>query len=146
VASFQAHHDHFTEAPALLGLARERPVFVELDTRVDPELYPLLNLRGIYAQVGARASARQIEPELQAFYVFQHARLGEQAHEPETSRQLLWTHYMNAIQLGSLGHVALAREALAQALALQPTERRLEALQQALSAKAPLDASAFLRF
>lgn len=141
--SFQAHHDHFTEAPPLLALARQRSVFVELDTRFDPQLYRLLSVRGVYAQVAPGQSSVQA---LRDFYAFQHARLATQQDEPETSKQLLWIHYMNALQLGSLGELGQAREALAQAFALQPTEQRLEGLRKALAQETPLDASAFLRF
>ncbi|HET8932538.1 MAG TPA: DUF2723 domain-containing protein [Polyangiales bacterium] len=143
VHSYQAHHDHFTEASPMLGLARERNVFVELDTRVDPQLYPVLCARGVYAEVAPGQSA---EPGLRDFYAFQRARLSTQQDEPETSKQLLWIHFMNALQLGTLGHLGQARGALAQALALQPTEQRLQALQKALAVERPLDASAFLRF
>lgn len=144
VSSYQLHHDQLTQAAPLVALARERRIFVELDTRVDPALYPQLRVEGVYAEV-ARTQPSPAR-ELRDFYAFQLTRLGAQQHEPETSRQLLWIHYMNAVQLGALGQTHLAREALAQAQALQPTEQRLEPLQRALAESQPLDARAFLHF
>jgi hypothetical protein len=146
VSSFQVEHDQLRQAAPLLTLARARPLFVELDTRVDPALYPILVPRGIYAQVGEPVPAIQTQAQLEHFYLALRAGLGAQQHETETSRQLLWMHYMNALQLGALGQTTSARAALTQALALQPTEHRLIALQAALETNAPLDISAFLTF
>jgi hypothetical protein len=139
VASFQAQHDHFKEAPPLLALARTRPVFLELDTRVDPALYPLLPPCGVHACVEAGAA------DLEPFYAYLRARVPQQ-HEIETARQLLWVHYMNAVLFGALGQTAAARQALEHALAEQPGEQRLHALARALDRDAPLDVSAFLSF
>jgi hypothetical protein len=142
VQAYQREHDQLRDAAALAALARTRPVFVELDTRVSPTLYAQLAPRGVYAQLGAAHTAR----ELAQFYAELDESLGEQRREGETARQLLWIHYMTAVQLGATGHPGAAREALARAYDLQPTERRLPALRDALNAGQPLDASAFLQF
>jgi hypothetical protein len=142
VQGYLRDHDRLRDAGSLLTLASARSVFVELDTRIDPALYPVLTPRGIYAQVGAARA----EPVLQDFYAALQSRLGGQQRESETARQLLWIHYMNAVLLGASGHTALARDALARAYELQPTEQRLPALRDALDRNVPLDASAFLDF
>jgi hypothetical protein len=142
VHGYLRDHDRLRDVGALSALASARPVFVELDTRIDPTLYPLLSPHGVYAQVG---SART-QPKLEDFYAVLNSRLGAQQRESETARQLLWIHYMNAVLLGASGQAELAREALAHAYELQPTEQRLPALRDALNADAPLDASAFLKF
>jgi len=141
VEAYQRDHDRLSDAAALQVLAQARPVFIELDTRVDPELYAQLEAHGVYAQVGAARGGGS----LQHFYGALE-QLGEQRRESETARQLLWIHYMNAVHLGATGHAAAARHALARAYELQPTERRLSALRDALDADKPLDASAFLQF
>lgn len=142
VQAYLHDHDRLGDPVALAALARERPVFVELDTRVDPKLYAQLTPRGVYAQ----AQPPRRGDTLQSFYGTLERSLGEQQREPETARQLLWIHYMNAIQLGATGHSAAARQALAHAYELQPSERRLPALRDALNTDTPLDASAFLQF
>jgi hypothetical protein len=146
VDSFMSQHDQLRELAPLRALAAQRPLFVELDTRVDPALYPALAPRGVYAQLSPGEPAPQLQRTLASFYALQQARLGTQQREPETSKQLLWLHYMNALQLGALGYNELARDALAQALTLQPTEQRLHTLREALNEEAPLDTSAFLKF
>ena len=142
VHAYQQDHDRLRNAPALVALARDRPVFVELDPRVDPALYSKLTPHGVYAQVGAGSGTGR----LRDFYPWLQSRLGAQQGEPETARQLLWIHYMNAVQLGAAGQSAAARAALAHAYELQPTERRLPALRDALDSSTPLDARAFLQF
>lgn len=146
VRSYQAHRDQLRDSAPLQMLASTRPVFVELDTRVHPTLYPLLVPRGVYAQVGRLPPPAQTQEALDAFCATIERRLGVQQHEIETSRQLLWILYMNAVQLGAVGYTSAARSALARAHELQPSEQRLRALHDALDGHAPLDASAFLEF
>ena len=142
VADFMHQHDRLKNAAALGALARTQPVLIELDTRVDPSLYPLLSPAGVYARLGTKLA----EGALEDFYATLRRELGQQQHEPETARQLLWIHYMNAVVLGARDQRQLARAALAQAYQLQPTEQRLPALRAALNAARPFDARAFLEF
>lgn len=146
--SYLSAHDRLEDPAPLLALARQRPVFVELDTRVSAALYPVLAPYGVYAEVmwdPARA-ARQRGRALARFQRFVSARLTGQQEEAETSRQLLWLHFMNAVELGTLGQPALARSELERALQLQPHERRLHELGRALDAEVPLDPNRFLDF
>lgn len=145
VVSYAAGHDALTDPAPLVQLARERPLFIELDARIDPRVYPVLAAGGVYAQVAASVP-QQNERRLDALAMFLNTRLGLAEHEPETAHQLLWIHFLNALQLGAVGQTALAREELTRALALAPEEKRLHALQRALAEPAPLDPSAFLSF
>jgi hypothetical protein len=146
LASYQQSHDQLTQAAPLLQLSRQRPLFVELDTRLDPGVYPVLAVSGVYAQVAAApTSLRHSQLRLDELAAFLNTRLGAQQHESETARQLLWIHFMNAVQLGAIRQTALAGEELTRALALQPEEKRLQALQRALVEPA-FDPSPFLTF
>ena len=141
-------HDHLQLAP-LLALSRQRPVFVELDTRVDPKLYAFLRPQGLLVSVTAdpqRISHEALQRALSVPDARLMARLGGQRTETETARQLLWVHYLNAVQLGALGARDLARSELERARAAAPGEARVQALQSALADPKPLEPAAFLSF
>ena len=148
VGSFLANHDHI-QAAALTQLAASRPVFVELDARLSPGLYPLLRPRGLLTQLAQQpqhVSPEEARHELARVYGNLYGLLGRDAGEIETARQLLWTHYMNALQLDGLGMRELARDEAARALAVQPLDKHTQALVQALSQPEPLSAQLFLEF
>ena len=134
---------HATPAPLLRSRARGRCSWSSTRASI-PALYPLLAPRGVYAQVATRRS--QPTADLRCC-TLAHAGLGAQQHETETARQLLWIHYMNAVQLGAhADRLSSAREALARALALQPTEQRLPALRDALDRTRPSTRARFCKF
>jgi hypothetical protein len=75
------------------------------------------------------------------------ADLGPDAREVETAHHLLWLHYMDALFYAARGQRALARDATAAALVLDPDDVQLRALQQALArgdGEGPLDVQRFL--
>jgi hypothetical protein len=138
--------DQLAAAPLLEAVARARPVFVELDTRVAPKLYPMLTPACLYSQVEPASSQAGARAALDRCEAYVERWLGEQSREPETARQLLWVHYMNAVQLGALADTQLARAELQRALSLKPEELRLQLLRRELGRTERLDPSAFLRF
>jgi hypothetical protein len=150
IDSYLAAEDQLRAASLLGALASERSVFVELDTRVDPALYPLLTAGCLYSEVRAvgmtASDFAAYRGALDRCQRYLDLQLGAQVYEAETSRQLLWIHYMNAVQLGALGYTPVARAELQRALRLKPQEQRLLLLDRELGRAARLDPSAFLAF
>ena len=148
VDGYLGAHDRLALAP-MLALARHRPVFVELDTRVAPETYRYLVPEALLGRMNTSAvplDRARTAAELAATDQQLKQRLAGQVHETETARQLLWIHYMQAIQLGVLGQPALALTELARARDLHPEEARLPQLEQALRAARAFDPQPFLEF
>jgi len=147
ISDYLAAHDHLQLA-SLRRLARTRPSYVELDTRVAPALYPFLRPLGLLTRVtGAPLAAGDLDwPALGRTAAQLRARVGADLRETETARQLLWIHYLNAVQLGALGQLTAADAELQRARTLQPMERRLGELDAALRAGRPLDPQPFLTF
>lgn len=148
VRSYLSADDRLQAPEVLRALARERPVFVEPDTRVDPGLYGMLAVGGVLSQVvpDGAPTRKQQAGALEAFRAYLRAGLAEQRWEPETIRQLIWLHYLNAVQLGATSQLALARSELDAALQLEPSELRLRSLRAALSQDTPIEPHAFLQF
>jgi hypothetical protein len=148
VHSYLSSHDRL-QAEALSQLARTRPVFVELDTRIAPNIYPLLRSHGLLAQVSTDAehvSADDLRNKLDSTYAELYQLLGPDLRETETARQLLWIHYMNAVQLAGLGARELAQREAARALAIHPADARARELARALREPGPLKVERFLQF
>jgi hypothetical protein len=143
-----SHHDR-VRLSALRAIGEARPVFVELDTHVEPEAFAWLLPRGPLAQLidaPLRVSQASLRAHLDRSFAGLYARLGAGKTETETARQLLWVHYLDAIQLGAIGAREAAESEVRRALALQPNDRRARALEAALAAPGPFDPEPFLRF
>jgi hypothetical protein len=138
-------HDALTEA-ALLHAARSRPVLVEIDARLDPSLYPLLSPSGLLHRVGGVVDRNPAART--AMHAALSRRVAPWRGERETARQLLWTHYIDAVFHAGRGELAQARAASARGLQVQPRDERLLALDAALAkaSHGPLDVTPFLRF
>jgi hypothetical protein len=149
VHSYLSSHDHL-QAEALSQLSRSRPVFVELDARIAPDIYPLLRPHGLLTQVSSAADERvshdRLQGELANTYAELYRLLGPDLRETETARQLLWIHYMNAVHLAALGARELAQREVARALALHPRDARAGQLARALKAPGPFQVERFLDF
>jgi hypothetical protein len=148
IRGYLAGHDRLPDAE-LLRLAQQRPVFVELDTRVPPSAYKFLRPHELLTQVESAtqpASFAALGRELALQRTRLYDALGSDVHETETARQLLWIHYMNALHLGALGARDLAQSELARARQLHPSDRRVQALARALAEPGPLDVQPFLSF
>jgi hypothetical protein len=153
VSAYLAHGE--LSLAALRKLAQQRPVRVELDTRVGLSLFDSALADGLlYAIAPAdveRSAVERAAGERVRTRALLQRRLGAELAEPETRKQLLWIDYMAALQLAHLGHHELARAAVRSALALSPHARELLRLREALVAASalpldvgPLDVGPFL--
>jgi hypothetical protein len=142
--------DRLRAAP-LMRLSGRRPVMTELESHVAAESYRSLLPAGLlYAVVRPRA-VRDALPRATRLQRVVHARLaddlGAQRLEIETSRQLLWIRYTDALYYAALGRFDRAREALAEAARLRPSDAHVRSLEAALRGpEAPLDVQPFFRF
>jgi len=122
--------------PDLQSLAARRPLLVELDTRVPPELYETMVPRQLYFQVLSSGASRGDEREgrqgLERIWTRIDA-LVRRPLDPETQAQMLWRHYAEALYFAGFGDRAAARAAADAGLALDPHARELLALRAALA-------------
>ena len=142
--------DRLRPAP-LLRLAGRRPVMTELEAHVAADSYRALLPAGVLYGVIAPRALRDALPRGAALQRSAHARmaadLGDQRAETETARQLLWLHYTDALYYAAVGRLDRAREALAAATQLQPSDAHLRSLRTALSVQqGALDVRPFFAF
>jgi hypothetical protein len=135
--------------PDLQTLAARRPLLVEMDVRVSPALYETVVPAGLYYEVladGATdADERSGARAQQLAYERLYARLGTERNELETSNQLLWHHYCDALYYAGFGDKEAAQEAVRRGLAISESAELL-ALDRALASMGEdqrLDASQF---
>ncbi|KPK53971.1 MAG: hypothetical protein AMJ63_04630 [Myxococcales bacterium SG8_38_1] len=126
-------------AAELQSLAALRPVFVEMDVRVDREMMELVVPEQLYYRVltadttdADEASAMRTHAEQWADI---YARIG-QPIEAHTKTQLLWRHYADSLYFAGVGDTHGALRTVAAGLALNPHARELQMLREALK-KAP---------
>jgi hypothetical protein len=135
---------------SLERLASHRPVMIELDPHLPPSAYATLLPAGLlYAPVGPRVSQNMVVPAARLqrdAYARIYADLGPDLHEVETSRQLLWLHYMDALYHASRGERDRAKESLLRAVRLYPKDTQLAALRTALDGAGQRDRIDVRRF
>jgi hypothetical protein len=139
--------------PTLERLASHRPVLLELDPHTPPSSYgALLPVGLLYAVVGSRAAhaalinATALQRQV---YARIYADLGNDQRETETSRQLLWLHYMDALYYTAWGQRTEAKRSLRKGAHLYPHDAQLKALAQTLDATpigTAINVQPFLRF
>ncbi|MCA9610022.1 MAG: DUF2723 domain-containing protein [Myxococcales bacterium] len=136
--------------PDLQSLAMRRPLLIEMDIRIPPELYETIVPAGLYYEVlDAGATDTDVEeaagPHAEVIDRL-YAHLGDEATRlRETEDQLLWIHYVDALYYAGVGNVEEARRAVRRGLAVQPQAEQLQALGQALeSADGPIDVGPFI--
>lgn len=135
---------------ALAGVARQRPVLLELDPHTPSSAYAALSPRGpLYAWVGAPQAARDLPHAAVAqreAYLRIAADLGGALHETETARQWLYAHFFDALYYAQRAAPTPALQALAAARALFPQEAALQRLESeiARSGGAPIDVRGYL--
>jgi hypothetical protein len=117
-------------------LSSGRPLLVEADLRSSWPLFPRLLPDGLLYRVLSAAPAPQLVQAAArtraATLSRLHAQLGAELAQPETRRQLLWIHFMDALYYATQREPALALEAVQRGLALQPVERQLLRLRSVL--------------
>jgi hypothetical protein len=141
--------DQTLDRDALVELARTRRVLVELDTTLTLPLYASMVPSGLFYELAseppsdedcARAEARR-----EALLEWLYRGLGEEAHELETKRQLLWVHYTDALFYARRGLRPQALRAAQHGLELEPQARELALLAKALQhGDGALDITPFL--
>ena len=127
-------------ASELQSLAALRPVFIEMDVRVDPELMDLIVPEQLYYRVLTadttdvdETSAMQAHTEQWADI---YARIPRPV-EPHTKTQLLWRHYADSLYFAGVGDTHAALRTVAAGLALNPHARELQLLREALKKATP---------
>lgn len=138
--------------PELQSLAARRPVLVEMDVIVGIPVFDTLAPRGLlYEVVDGGASARDVAeaaPARHEALAGLTRALGNDVSEHETSAQLLWVHYGDALYFAQMGALAAARISTERGLTIAPMSQELLALREALAAlpedaHTPLDVTPF---
>ncbi len=127
-------------AAELQSLAALRPVFVEMDVRVDREMMDLIVPEQLYYRVltadttdADEASAMLTHAERWADI---YARIGRPI-EPHTETQILWRHYADSLYFAGVGDIHGALRTVTAGLALNPHARELQMLHEALKEATP---------
>jgi hypothetical protein len=128
--------------PDLQSLAALRPVFVEMDVRVSPEMMELL----VPEQLYHRVLTSETTPSDEAHAVENHAALWADLYqritrplEEHTKVQLLWRHYADSLYFASVGDTTAALRTVTAGLALNPHAEELLSLRAALDEAEPGD-------
>lgn len=138
-------------ASDLQSLAAERTVLIEPDVRLSQEtLQTLIPAGGLFeapADGASETDERVGRSVRQRTLTRIYARLGRGLRDPETRATLLWTHYMDALYYAAVGDRVGARDALDHALAIDPLDASLLALDGVVrdeSARGAMDVRRFL--
>ncbi len=127
-------------APDLQSLAALRPVLVEMDIRVDAELFDMLVPDHLYHRVLTADITEADEGEAMqrhgALWDDIYARIGE-PRDAQTEVQLLWRHYNDAVYFAGVGDLHGARRSVGAGLALNPHAQELLLMQDALKHAPP---------
>ena len=137
-------------ATELQSLATLRPVYVEMDVRVEPALMDLLVPDHLYHRV-LTADATALD-EVAAIHA--HALLWADIYqrvgrpiEPHTKTQMLWRHYADSLYFAAIGATDAALGTVDAGLALNPHARELLMMRAELKQAEPgarLDISRFV--
>lgn len=127
-------------AADLQSLANARPVYVEMDIRVEPEMMELLVPDQLYHRVlTAEAAAFDEVAAIRAhskLWADVYRRIGHPIDE-YTEAQLLWRHYADSLYFAAIGATDAALGTVDAGLALNPHAQELVMLQRALKQAPP---------
>ena len=134
-------------SPPLESLASLRPVFVEMDPRVDPNVYGALVPAGHYHRVladGATEADVADEEKVSAPRLDRlRRRLGDMP-VAETRHRIVWQRFVHALFLAGIGQREAARAHLSAAAEISPEDPTLIALYRALeTGEGPVDLAPF---
>jgi hypothetical protein len=124
---------------ALQSLASRRPLLLEMDVRLRQNIYRTMVPSGLFYRVlpgGAtdldeRAGARSQRAAYRRLY----RRIGPGRKEPATRARLLWRHFTDALYYMGYGDLAAARATLRMARKIEPADKVLNAMEEALQDK-----------
>lgn len=124
----------------LQSLGALRPVFVEMDIRVEDDMFDMLVPEQLYHRV-LTADITETD-EGQAMQ--QHAKLWDDLYtrigapfDDQTQVQLLWRHYTDALYFAGVGDILAARRSVGAGLSLNPHAQELVAMREALKRAPP---------
>lgn len=130
------------DTAALLRLAQQRPVLLEYDVNIQPDLHPhLVPVGSLFQVLPQEAAARPLDQAQIQRHIHsqdrltQHLLLRSQERgelELETRRHLLWQHYLMAKGLIATRRYGLARFHLDRATAMNPKAPELAELRALL--------------
>jgi hypothetical protein len=127
-------------AQDLQSLATLRPVYVEMDVRVGPEMMELLVPDQLYHRVlTAEAEAFDEVDAIRrhaALWADVYRRIGTPIDE-HTKTQLLWRHYADSLYFASIGATNAALRTVDAGLALNPHAKELVMMRRALEQTRP---------
>ncbi len=127
-------------AADLQSLAALRPVFVEMDMRVAPEMFDMLVPEQLYHRVLTaditEADEGQAMQRHGKLWDDIYARIGE-PHDAQTEVQLLWRHYNDALYFAGVGDLHGARRSVGAGLSLNPRAAELLLMRDALKHAPP---------
>jgi len=122
------------------SLAAIRPVYVEMDVRVTPELMNLLVPEQLYYRVLTAETTESDEARAMlahtALWTDLYQRIGKPIEE-YTKTQLIWRHYADSLYFASVGDTNAAMRTISAGLGLNPLARELLQLRDAVQAAAP---------
>jgi len=124
----------------LQSLAVSRPVYVEMDVRVTPEMMEFLIPEQLYYRVLTSETTETDEARAMhahaALWADIYQRIGTPIEE-HTKTQLLWRHYADSLYFASVGDTNAAIRTVTAGLALNPQARELLLMRDALQEAAP---------
>lgn len=124
----------------LQSLAARRPVFVEMDVRVNRELMELIVPEQLYHRVLTADTTELDEATAMRDHAVLwgglYARIGRPM-DPFTKAQLLWRHYADSLYFAAVGDRNAALRTVRAGLALNPHADELRLLEEALEAAEP---------
>ncbi len=127
-------------ASELQSLSAERPVFVEMDVRIEPELMELIVPEQLYHRVLTADLTDNDEATAAQRHALEwgslYARLGWPL-DPHTVAQLMWRHYADSLYFAGIGDIQAAQRSVAAGLRLNPLAAQLRALSDALDEATP---------
>jgi hypothetical protein len=137
-------------ASNLQSLANLRPVYVEMDIRVEPEMMDLLVPDQLYHRVLTADAAAFDDVAARHAYAALWADIYQRIGRPideHTKAQLLWRHYADSLYFAAIGATDAALGTVDAGLALNPQAQELVMMRQALKKASPgerIDISAFV--
>ena len=132
--------DGSLSAAELQSLATMRPVFIEMDVRVDREMMDLIVPEHLYYRVLTADTTDTDEATAMRSHAVEwgslYERLGRPL-DPQTKTQLLWRHYADSLYFAAVGDSNAARRTVDAGLVLNPDAKELRALSEVLETAAP---------
>jgi len=127
-------------AAELQSLAAFRPVFVEMDVRVERELMDLI----VPEQLHYRVLTSDTTDTDEATAMLRHAELWDDIYrrlgrpiDADTTAQLLWRHYADSLYFAAVGDTHAALRTVTAGLALNPHAAELRMLHEAIREASP---------